>query len=162
RCARRGPGPPLTSPSRSGKKAMSGGRASAASRSAGLPSRRGRRSPARAADHARRRWRRPASTTATERASSASDAITSRWRRARLADSRRRGGGGQVAYGERQAERRVSLREVADAPGGHQEVRLRQSHLVLERLRDQLSPARERALDEPRRERDRAEAADDL
>ena len=59
---------------------MSGGRASAASRSAGLPSRRWRRSPARAADHARRRWRRPASTTATERASSASYAITSRWR----------------------------------------------------------------------------------
>ena len=74
--------------------------------------------------------------------------VRGRHRLARVADVRRLGGDGQLALGEGEAQRRVSLRQLADPAGDLEQLLARQPDLVLERLRDQLAPARELALDQ--------------
>ena len=65
-----------------------------------------------------------------------------------VADIGRLGGDRQLALGEREPERRVSLRELAHAARDLEQLLARQPDLVVERLRDQLPPARELALDQ--------------
>ena len=51
---------------------------------------------------------------------------------------------------ERQAQRRVALRQLADPAGDLEQLHPRQPDVVVERLRDQLAPARELPLDQAR------------
>ena len=68
----------------------------------------------------------------------------------RVADVGRLGGDRQLALREREPQRRVALRELADRRVDLEELRARQAHVVLEGLGQQLAIVRELALDQPR------------
>ena len=85
-----------------------------------------------------------------------------RQRLARLADVRRPRRHGQLALAERQSQRRVLLRQQADAADDVGDLRPGQLQLVLERVREQLAVVRELPVDQPRGQDHPADLEDDL
>ena len=83
-------------------------------------------------------------------------------RLARLADVGSLGRDGERALAEAESQRRVLLREQADASHHVRELGGRQAQLVLDGLRQQLAVVRELAVDQARGEDDVGELEDDL